>query len=604
MTDSSKNDSDRKDRPGKPKFPGKPPRGRAPPPPVQQAKKPDEAQRIAKVMARAGLCSRRDAEGWIAQGRVDVNGITLTSPAFNVQQGDRISVDGVMLAQREPTRLFAFHKPRGFVTTVRDPECRPTIFDHLGTVAVIGSDLPLPRTVTIGRLDINTEGLLLLTNDGGLARVLELPSTGWLRRYRVRANGSTDQSVLDSLRSGLMIDGVEYMGIEATLDRVQGANLWLTMGLREGKNREIKRVLEHIGLAVTRLIRISFGPFQLGELGEGAVEEIKTRVLKDQLGPNLIAESGADFESPALEPGSAAARGKPEVAGVVPRDRPEAGPRKHVSALRAERDDKHNSGPRARVERSATQDRKGRDVKVERVVAAGSRSDAPVSRNARRFAEGGEARPARDDAHPARTGERPARTGERPARTGERPARTGERPARDDGRAPKKHFRGAAGDAPARSHEGRPPREDFRGAKPGGEKRFGRPRPGEQKDDRAASPRAYGKDRPQADRPARDDRPERPDAPSGSFKGARRFSASGKPFSENRGPRAAKFGAEKSGGDRPEGKSFGDKKFGDKKFGAKPFGARSGGAKPAGAKPFRASPDGRPSGPRPPRRPG
>ncbi len=217
-----------------------------------------EGERIAKVMARAGLCSRRDAERWIADGRVSVNGKVLESPAFNVTDQDRVTVDGRPIAQRERTRLFLFHKPRGTVTTDRDPEGRDTIFDVLPE--------GLPRLVTIGRLDINTEGLLLLTNDGGLARTLELPATGWLRRYRVRAHGAIDQAQLDALADGVVIEGVEYRGIEAKIDRTQGANVWLTMGLREGKNREIKRVLEHLGLAVNRLIRVSYGPFQLGEL--------------------------------------------------------------------------------------------------------------------------------------------------------------------------------------------------------------------------------------------------------------------------------------------------------------------------------------------------
>jgi len=254
---------------------------------VPAAPDADAGNRIAKVMARAGLCSRRDAEQWIADGRVSVNGTVILSPALNVGPRDKIVVDGQPLAAAEPTRLFMFHKPRGTVTTDRDPEGRPTIFEVLPE--------GLPRVMTIGRLDINTEGLLLLTNDGGLARQLELPATGWLRRYRVRAHGETDQAVLDSLRDGITIDGIHYAGIEAHIDRVQGSNMWLTMGLREGKNREIKRVLEHLGLAVTRLIRISFGPFQLLDLKEGAVEEVKTRVLKDQLGEALIAEAGCIF---------------------------------------------------------------------------------------------------------------------------------------------------------------------------------------------------------------------------------------------------------------------------------------------------------------------
>jgi len=247
-------------------------------------------ERIAKRLARAGLCSRRDAERLVAEGRVAVNGRTLTTPAVTVSAKDAITVDGVALPAREPTRLWLFHKPRGLVTTARDPQGRPTVFSRLPP--------DLPRVVTIGRLDINTEGLLLLTNDGGLARILELPSTGWLRRYRVRAHGTVAPEALDALKTGVTIGGVRYRGIEAALDRVQGSNVWLTMSLSEGKNREVKRVLEHLGLGVARLIRVAYGPFQLGDLAEGAVEEVRTRVLKDQLGPRLMAAAGADFSAP------------------------------------------------------------------------------------------------------------------------------------------------------------------------------------------------------------------------------------------------------------------------------------------------------------------
>ena len=232
--------------------------------PEAKAERAERGERIAKLMARAGLCSRREAETWIAAGRVAVNGQVLASPALNVTAVDKVVVDGKALEAPERTRLFLFNKPAGLVTTERDPEGRPTVFAY-----VAGRFPDLPRLISVGRLDINTEGLLLLTNDGGLARVLELPTTGWIRRYRVRANGQTDEAALGQLRRGVTVDGVAYLPAEVALDRVQGANVWLTLGLREGKNREAKRLLEHIGLQVNRLIRLSFGPFQLGHLAEG-----------------------------------------------------------------------------------------------------------------------------------------------------------------------------------------------------------------------------------------------------------------------------------------------------------------------------------------------
>src|SRR6476659_10589513 len=247
-------------------------------------------ERIAKVIARAGLASRREAEAWIAAGRVAVNGAVISSPALNVSAADQIVVDGAPLRARERTRLFLYHKPRGLVTTHSDPEGRDTIFRALPR--------NLPRLISVGRLDINTEGLLLLTNDGGLSRVFELPETGWLRRYRVRAYGEVNQADLDALKDGVTIDGMHYGPIEAEVDRAQGDNVWITLGLREGKNREVKRILEHLGLQVNRLIRLSFGPFQLGDLEEGAVQEIRTRVLSDQLGPELAEQAGVDFEAP------------------------------------------------------------------------------------------------------------------------------------------------------------------------------------------------------------------------------------------------------------------------------------------------------------------
>ena len=250
-------------------------------------------ERIAKVMARAGLASRRQAEAWIAAGRVAVNGVVISSPALNVTSSDRIAVDGQPLRARERTRLFRYHKPRGLVTTHSDPEGRPTIFAALPK--------NLPRLISIGRLDINTEGLLLLTNDGGLARVLELPATGWLRRYRVRALGRVMQPALDRLRGGITVESVHYGPIEATLDREQGANVWLTIGIREGKNREVRKVLETLDLKVNRLIRVAFGPFELGDLDDGAVEEVMTEELRKQLGPEIATQAQADFDAPLVD---------------------------------------------------------------------------------------------------------------------------------------------------------------------------------------------------------------------------------------------------------------------------------------------------------------
>ena len=251
-------------------------------------------ERIAKRLARAGISSRRDAEALVEAGRVTVNGKVLSSPAFNVSPDDRIAIDGTPIPAIERTRLFLFHKPAGVVTTNRDPDGRRTVFDVLPA--------GLPRLMTIGRLDINTEGLLLLTNDGGLARVLELPSTGWLRRYRVRVHGEVDESALAGLKDGIAVSGVFYGAIEASLDRKQGTNAWLTIGLREGKNREVKNILSALGLEVTRLIRVSYGPFQLGELPEGEVRELRGRALREQLGERLIEEAGANFDAPVTTP--------------------------------------------------------------------------------------------------------------------------------------------------------------------------------------------------------------------------------------------------------------------------------------------------------------
>ena len=241
---------------------------------------PKRGERIAKWLARAGVASRRDAEKMIAEGRVKLGGKVVETPATFITPGDHVTVDGKPVAAPERTRLFRYHKPDGLVTTHRDPEGRPTVFAALPP--------GLPRLVSVGRLDLTSEGLLLLTNDGALARKLEVPANGWLRRYRVRVHGRVDEKALAALARGVTVDGVQYGPIEAGLDARQGTNAWLTVSIQEGKNREVRRVMAHLGLEVTRLIRTAYGPFQLGALEPGAVEEIPRKVLKEQLGKDAF----------------------------------------------------------------------------------------------------------------------------------------------------------------------------------------------------------------------------------------------------------------------------------------------------------------------------
>ena len=247
---------------------------------MTEAPSPAKGERIAKVIAHAGLCSRRTAEQWIADGRVTLNGKALSSPAVTVGETDRITVDGKPLPGRPASRLWRYHKPPGLLTTHRDPEGRPTLFDRLPE--------DLGRVISVGRLDFTSEGLLLLTNDGDLARHLELPATGWARRYRVRVFGLVDEQALEQLEQGATVEGVRYGPITASLDRAQGPNSWLTLTLREGKNREVRKVLEHLGLTVNRLIRTSYGPFQLGTLGRGEVAAVQPKVLREQLGKGVL----------------------------------------------------------------------------------------------------------------------------------------------------------------------------------------------------------------------------------------------------------------------------------------------------------------------------
>lgn len=275
------------------------------------ASSPD-GTRIAKVLARAGVASRRGAEAIIEAGRVRVNGEKIDSPALNVKPSDKILVDGEPLAAAEPIRVWLYNKPLGLVTSERDEKGRETVFDALPE--------GMPRVMSVGRLDLNSEGLLLLTNDGELKRRLELPSTGWLRKYRVRVRGTPTPAMLEPVKKGVTIDGERFQPMLVTIDRQQGANAWLTVGIREGRNREVRRVLESVGLFVNRLIRIAYGPFQLGELATGEVEELRPKVLRDQLGlsSDEVASGRAaplantsDDKGAAFKTGGRSAKGKP-----------------------------------------------------------------------------------------------------------------------------------------------------------------------------------------------------------------------------------------------------------------------------------------------------
>jgi len=258
-----------------------------PTPRAASGQAPADGERVAKALARAGVASRREVERLIAAGRVALNGQVLDTPAVKVGPDDLLTVDGALVGEREPTRVWRYHKPTGLVTTHRDPKGRPTVFEHLPE--------GLPRVISVGRLDLNSEGLLLLTNDGGLARALELPANGLVRRYRARARGHTTQARLDELQQGLTVEGVHYGPIEAHLDKAKegamGANLWITLTLTEGKNREVRKVLEALGLTVNRLIRLSYGPFLLGTLEVGEVEEVGPRVIREQLAAHIAPDS-------------------------------------------------------------------------------------------------------------------------------------------------------------------------------------------------------------------------------------------------------------------------------------------------------------------------
>jgi 23S rRNA pseudouridine2605 synthase len=619
-----------------------------------------KAERISKVMARAGVASRRDIERMIMEGRVTLNGKPLDTPVVNVTLTDKIEVDGVPIRGIERTRLWLYHKPAGLVTTNSDPEGRHTVFDNLPD--------DLPRVMSIGRLDINTEGLLLLTNDGGLARALELPTTGWLRRYRVRAHGDIDQDALDKLKDGIAVDGVLYGAIEATLDRTQGSNVWLTMGLREGKNREIKNVLGALGLDVNRLIRISYGPFQLGDLPEREVVEVRGRTLRDQLGPRLIEDAKANFDAPIYNAPALAAEEEIETKPER-RERswkPEDKRERALSRLDTKRDDKRDD------RRDGGRDGARKDDDRPKRPPLGSRRNANVwmAPGARPLGEKAAAKAEKNAQTALKRGEKPGRAKPQPTRhddTGprvqinrardeegewirssevsnddggrKRSGDRGDRPPRGD-----KPFgdRAPRGDRPSgdrtargeRSHGDRPARGD----RPFGDKPRGDRKP---REEGAERPRSYGdrparSDRPYGDRPVRSERPagDRPrgDRPFGAKpRGERKPREEGADRPRSFGDRPARsdrptgdrparpFGDKPrrpraEGDERPRAKSFsgearserpagdrpqGDRPYGDKPFGDKPRG-KSFGGKPGGAKPAGAkSFSGKPSGDRP-----
>jgi 23S rRNA pseudouridine2605 synthase len=609
---------------------------------------PTDGDRLAKVIARSGLCSRRDAEGWIKDGRVTVNGKKVLTPAFNVSEKDKIKVDGEPLAARQGTRVWLYHKPAGLVVTEKDPEGRPTVFEAL-------EEKELPRVVSIGRLDINTEGLLLVTNDGGLKRVLELPATGWLRRYRVRAFGSVTQAQLDTLKDGIEIDGIQYGPIEAILERAQGSNSWLVLSLREGKNREVKNVLGALGLQVNRLIRVSYGPFQLGDLPEGEVEVVAARVLREQLGKRLAAEANTDFESdmPEVAPKKKPAT-NPKLRAAAPgKELKKDSPRKsRDSKFRFEDDDTEAAAAAALAERPR-QDRPGRLDKKPVKAPSRQRPVDPSEIRTIHFEDGREAeirvKPPRRDGVEGEERKRWNDPEDSSARNFGRPTHHEDRPARAPGGAdrPKRAFgdkpagkrpygdkpRGDFGDRPKRAYGDKPAYgekraygDKSRSARPAGDRPYGDKKPYAPRGDGPARTyegkkpyaprtdasdrpsRSFGDKKPYGARPPRGDRPagdrpregaergpraeeKRPYAPRNSYAGDRERSNSRplgdkKPYG-TRPPRGDRPSSDRprEAGDRPA-RSFGDKprSFGDKK----PFSGKPGGT---GGKPY-----GKPSG--------
>ncbi len=615
----------------------------------KEAKPPVKTERIAKVLARAGLASRREVERLIGLGKIAVNGRILETPAVLVSSTDIITVEGQPIGKAEPTRLWRYHKPVGLMTTHSDPQGRPTVFEKLPQ--------PMPRVISVGRLDLNSEGLLLLTNDGELARALEMPSTAWVRQYRARALGNTTQAQLDRLKNGTTVDGVIYGPMEATLDKRQEkadgrANIWLTVSITEGKNREVRKVLESIGLKVNRLIRLAYGPFLLGNLEAGDAEEVGPRVIRellsDKIDPRNLPPEGASQtrDLPRARPTDEGRRGGGDRFGKTdardgsrpPRERKVGdGPRvrREFEDRREFKDRDFDERPRFEGDGEARDRRPQRDFgpRGERSfdkkpwtprAEAGSENRAPREFKPRE-ARGGGDRPSfrpREDRAP-RDGARPARSygakpygsrddipageagayerakrefggGDRPKRDfGDRPARGGEGDRKPYG---KPRFDRPQGERPQGERSFRP-REDREGGdrKPYGKPRFDRPQGERPQGERSFRPREdreggdrkpYGK--PRFDRP-QGERPqgERSFRPREDREGGER-KPYGKPrFDRGGAPGRGGFKPDRPAGDRP----YSDRSSSGPRPGGKPGGFRTGGGKPGGFKP-----GGRPAG--------
>ncbi len=409
------------------------------------AKTSPEGERIAKVLSRAGVASRREAERMIEMGEVAVNGAVITSPALNVTPKDKITVRGVQVAEPEPPRLWLYYKPEGLVTSASDEKGRQTVFDNLPE--------DLPRVMSVGRLDLNSEGLLLLTNDGEMKRRLELPSTGWLRKYRVRVNGNPTDPDLEPLRKGITVDGERFLPMTVVLDRIQGANAWLTVSLREGRNREIRRAMSAVELTVNRLIRVSYGPFRLGELMPGQVEEVRAKVLRDQLGEG--AATGEDGEDkPARKPArtSAERKGPSAPKAGPPRARPGDG-LKQLSEVWKE----------AVMPREAESEKASADKVAARRIFAGQLVAGKVTTTGRSDDKPSGRRPSKPDSeNPYRNFGVPVREGasKTPIKSGAKPSTKPAAP----GKLKAAHGRGVELDAPT-SRKAYGPRKDSRGGK-------------------------------------------------------------------------------------------------------------------------------------------